>query len=149
MTVNGYVQKAVNFDGEMFIIEQIQVYENPVAIKILRLSPSKVTTACALKIHSNGAKTVIYLFIFLHSQGQLYAGSESGVIQMPVSNCSRYQSCEDCVLSRDPYCAWDSTAEQCSSVYSFPASPKYAIQSLKEGNVSQCPPPGVFTGKPS
>ncbi|MEQ2199387.1 hypothetical protein XENOCAPTIV_023603 [Xenoophorus captivus] len=33
--------KAVNFDGEMFIIEQIQVYENPVAINILRLSSSK------------------------------------------------------------------------------------------------------------
>lgn len=113
-TANGYVQKAVNFDGEMFIIEQIQVYENPVAIKILRLLPNK---------------------------GQLYAGSESGVIQMPVSNCSRYRSCEDCVLSRDPYCAWNSTTEQCSSVYSFSGSPKYAIQSLKEGNVSECPPP--------
>ncbi|KAM4738506.1 semaphorin-4E [Anableps anableps] len=113
-TENGYIQKAVNFDGEMFIIEQIQVYENPVAIKILRLSSSK---------------------------GQLYAGSESGVIQMPVSNCSRYQSCEDCILSRDPYCAWDSSTEQCSSVSSLSASPKTAVQSLKEGNVSQCPSP--------
>ncbi|KAK5601944.1 hypothetical protein CRENBAI_018894 [Crenichthys baileyi] len=114
-TENGYVQKAVNFDGEMFIIEQIQVYENPVAIKILRLSSSK---------------------------GQLYAGSESGAIQMPLCNCGRYQSCEDCILSRDPYCAWDSSTQQCSSVYSLSASPKTAVQSLKEGNVSQCPSPG-------
>ncbi|XP_008405496.1 semaphorin-4E [Poecilia reticulata] len=113
-TENGYIQKAVNFDGEMFIIEQIQVYKNPEAVNVLRLSSSK---------------------------GQLYAGSESGVVQMPVSNCSRYQSCEDCILSRDPYCAWDSSAERCSSVSSLSASPEAAVQSLKEGNVSQCPPP--------
>ncbi|KAM4574887.1 semaphorin-4E [Fundulus diaphanus] len=113
-TENGYVQKAVNFDGEMFIIEQIQLYENPVAIKTLSLSSSK---------------------------GQLYAGSESGAIQMPVSNCSRYQSCEDCILSRDPYCAWDSSSEHCSSVYSLPADRKTAVQSLKDGDVSQCPSP--------
>ena len=40
---NGYIQKAVNYDGEMFIIEEIQLYENPEAISILRLSSSKVT----------------------------------------------------------------------------------------------------------
>lgn len=40
---NGYVQKAVNYAGEMFIIEEIQMYENPVPISTLRLSSSKVT----------------------------------------------------------------------------------------------------------
>ena len=40
---NGYVQKAVNYDGEMFIIEEIQLYENPVSVSTLRLSSSKVT----------------------------------------------------------------------------------------------------------
>lgn len=43
MVENGYVQKAVNYAGEMFIIEEIQLYENPVPIKILRLSSSKVS----------------------------------------------------------------------------------------------------------
>ncbi|XP_021176717.2 semaphorin-4E isoform X2 [Fundulus heteroclitus] len=113
-TENGYVQKAVNFDGEMFIIEEIQLYENPEAIKTLSLSSSK---------------------------GQLYAGADSGAVQMPVSDCSRYQSCEDCILSRDPYCAWDSSGERCSSVYSLPADRKTAVQSLKDGDVSQCPSP--------
>lgn len=42
ITENGYVQKAVNYDGEMLIIEEIQVYENPEPISILRLSSSKV-----------------------------------------------------------------------------------------------------------
>lgn len=113
-TENGYVQKAVNYGGEMFIIEEIQLYENPVPISTLRLLPSK---------------------------GQLYAGSEFGAIQMPVSNCSRYDACVDCILARDPYCAWDFTAQQCSSVHSSSPSSKPALQSLKEGDASQCPQP--------
>uniref|UniRef100_A0A1A7WWI3 Semaphorin 4e n=1 Tax=Iconisemion striatum TaxID=60296 RepID=A0A1A7WWI3_9TELE len=111
-TENGFIQKAVNFDGEMFIIEEIQVYENPEAISILRLSSRK---------------------------GQLFAGSEFGAVQIPVSDCSRYGSCVDCILSRDPYCAWDLSSAQCSPVYSL--SPNTALQSLKDGNVSQCPAP--------
>lgn len=39
-------------------------------------------------------------------QGLLYAASHPGVVQVPVANCSLYQSCGDCVLARDPYCAW-------------------------------------------
>ncbi|XP_074491981.1 semaphorin-4E isoform X2 [Sebastes fasciatus] len=116
-TENGYVQKAVNYAGEMFIIEEIQLYENPVPVSILRLSSSK---------------------------GQLYAGSESGAIQMPVSNCSRSDACVDCILARDPYCAWDFSSEKCSSVSSLSSSSSStAIQSLKEGNVSQCPQPDL------
>ncbi|XP_040895610.1 semaphorin-4E [Toxotes jaculatrix] len=113
-TENGYVQKAVNYNGEMFIIEEIQLYENPKPISILRLSSSK---------------------------GQLYAGSEFGAIQMPVSNCGRYDTCVDCILARDPYCAWDFSTEQCSSVHSLPPSSNTAMQSLKEGNISRCPQP--------
>ncbi|KAM7388481.1 hypothetical protein PAMP_024652 [Pampus punctatissimus] len=110
-TENGYVQKAVNYGGEMFIIEEIQLYKNPEPINILRLYSTK---------------------------GQLFAGSEFGAIQMPVSNCSRYDTCVDCILARDPYCAWDFSTEQCSSVYSLSSS-NTAIQSLKEGDISQCP----------
>ncbi|TKS74762.1 Semaphorin-4E Semaphorin-7 [Collichthys lucidus] len=113
-TENGYIQKAVNYHGEMFIIEEIQLYENPVPISTLRISSNK---------------------------SQLYAGSEYGVVQMPLSNCSRYDTCVDCILARDPYCAWDVTIEQCDSVYSSSSSSKAAIQSLKEGDISQCPQP--------
>ncbi|XP_073332219.1 semaphorin-4E [Pagrus major] len=112
-TENGYVQKAVNYNGEMFIIEEIQLYENPVSVSTLRLSSSK---------------------------GQLYAGSESGAIQMPVSNCSRHETCVDCILARDPYCAWDFTAQQCTSASSLSTS-NTTLQSLKDGDVSQCPQP--------
>lgn len=111
-TGNGYVQKAVNYGGEMFIIEEVQLYENHEPISILRLSST---------------------------EGQVYAGSTSGAVQMPVSNCSRYETCVDCILARDPYCAWDLSTKQCSSVNTLSPSP-HTIQSLKKGDVSQCPP---------
>lgn len=110
-TENGYVNKAVNYGGEMFIIEEIQLYEEPVPISTLRLSESK---------------------------GQIYAGSEFGAVQMPVSNCSRHATCVDCVLARDPYCAWDLATKQCSSVTGVSNT---ALQSLKEGDSTQCPQP--------
>lgn len=37
----------------------------------------------------------------------VYVGSPSGVVQLPLSTCHRYASCFDCVLARDPFCAWD------------------------------------------
>lgn len=73
-------------------------------------------------------------------QGQLYAGSEFGAVQMPVSNCSSHDTCVDCILARDPYCAWDFSTEQCSSVRNTSDT---AAQSLKEGDVSRCPQPGT------
>lgn len=90
-TDSGYIQKAVNYAGEMFVIEEIQLYKDHSPIRTLRLSSSK---------------------------GQLYAGSEFGAVQMPVSDCSRYKTCVDCVLARDPYCAWDPSSDQCRLVVS-------------------------------
>ncbi|KAM9848737.1 semaphorin-4E isoform 1-T3 [Aulostomus maculatus] len=112
-TENGYVQKAVNYAGEMIIIEEIQLYKTPEPINILRLSSHK---------------------------GQVFAGSEFGAVQMPVSNCSRHDTCVDCILARDPYCAWDFSIARCSSIHSS-SSLNNAIQSLKEGDASQCPEP--------
>uniref|UniRef100_A0A3Q2YV72 Semaphorin 4e n=1 Tax=Hippocampus comes TaxID=109280 RepID=A0A3Q2YV72_HIPCM len=81
-TEDGTLLKAVNYVGEMFIIEQIQLFQSPEAIKVLRFSD--VT-------------------------GQLYAGSDYGVVQVPLATCGRSLSCLDCILARDPYCGWDAT----------------------------------------
>ncbi|KAK2907034.1 hypothetical protein Q8A67_006019 [Cirrhinus molitorella] len=110
-TENGYVQKAVNYDGEIHIIEEVKLFENAEPIDVLRLH-----------------------------QNRLYAGSASGVVQMPVSNCSRYSSCLDCVLARDPYCAWESPAQRCSRVATSPENAESnLIQSLKNGDATRCP----------
>lgn len=43
-------------------------------------------------------------------QRSLYVGAASGVLQVPLASCARYTSCYDCILARDPYCAWDGRA---------------------------------------
>ncbi len=67
---------------------------------------------------------------------------------MPLSNCSRHDTCVDCILARDPYCAWDFTAELCSSVHSSSISSN-SLQSLTKGDVSQCPQPGMSLSRAS
>lgn len=47
----------------------------------------------------------------------LYAGSDSGVVQSPTAFCSKYLSCADCVLARDPYCAWDPNTATCVNIF--------------------------------
>lgn len=85
-TENGTIVKAVNYDGEMFIIEEVHVFKSPEPIKILRFS--NVTD-------------------------QLYAGSDAGVAQVPLATCERSSTCVDCVLARDPYCGWDKGSDKC------------------------------------
>ncbi|XP_029687149.1 semaphorin-4E-like isoform X2 [Takifugu rubripes] len=109
-TEEGTLVKGVNYDGEMFLIEEVQVFQPRVSIKILKFS--NVT-------------------------GQLYAGSDSGVTQVPLATCGRSTSCMDCVLSRDPYCGWDMVDGKCSLLSS---STRELIQSVKEGDAKLCPP---------
>ncbi|KAG7497113.1 semaphorin-4E-like [Solea senegalensis] len=88
-TEGGTMLKAVNYDGEMFIIEEIQLF-NQAPIKSLKIS---------------------------HVTHQLYAGSDSGAAQIPLASCERSPSCMDCVLARDPYCGWDIVVGRCVAVY--------------------------------
>uniref|UniRef100_G3SX85 Sema domain-containing protein n=1 Tax=Loxodonta africana TaxID=9785 RepID=G3SX85_LOXAF len=77
---DGWIHKAVVLGSGMHIIEEIQVLREPQSVENLVIS---------LTQHS------------------LYVGAPSGVIQLPLSSCSRYDSCYDCILARDPYCGWD------------------------------------------
>ncbi|XP_030608348.1 semaphorin-4E-like [Archocentrus centrarchus] len=113
-TDKGTVLKAVNYDGEMFIVEEIQVFHPPVPIKILKLSNVMIQDV----------------------QGQLYAGSDTGVAQIPVATCERSSSCVDCVLARDPYCGWNKILGKCVFISN---SHSEVIQSVKVGNASLCP----------
>lgn len=112
-TEGGTIVKAANHDGEMFIIEEVQLFEPPEPIKILKFS--NVT-------------------------GQLYAGSDSGAAQMPLATCGRSSSCMDCVLARDPYCGWDTVVRECVFLSD---STRGLIQSVKAGDASLCPNAGA------
>ncbi|KAG5847808.1 hypothetical protein ANANG_G00130130 [Anguilla anguilla] len=97
----------------MVVIEEVQLFQAPEPIKILRLSSGK---------------------------GLLYAGADSGVVQMPLSECGRHASCLDCVLSRDPYCAWDPPSSRCVALSGL-GSPRSGdlIQNVADGDASLCP----------
>ncbi|XP_048471781.1 sema domain, immunoglobulin domain (Ig), transmembrane domain (TM) and short cytoplasmic domain, (semaphorin) 4Ba isoform X1 [Rhincodon typus] len=79
-TENGILHKAIKVNHKVHIIEEITLFAEPQPVQNLILDSK---------------------------QGMLYASSFSGVVQLPVSNCNIYPSCGECVLARDPYCAWD------------------------------------------
>ncbi|RVE59929.1 hypothetical protein OJAV_G00192850 [Oryzias javanicus] len=79
-TDNGWLHRAVDIEGEMHIIEELQLFNTPQPIESMVISSV---------------------------QRSLYVGSHSGVVQVPMSACRRYTSCYDCVFAKDPFCGWD------------------------------------------
>ncbi|VDK76169.1 unnamed protein product [Litomosoides sigmodontis] len=43
----------------------------------------------------------------------LIAVSERSVVRVPIAQCSRFDTCIDCVALRDPHCAWDMEFKRC------------------------------------
>uniref|UniRef100_A0A8C2C1I5 Semaphorin 4D n=1 Tax=Cyprinus carpio TaxID=7962 RepID=A0A8C2C1I5_CYPCA len=111
-TDKGLLHKSLVLEGEVHIVEEIQLLKNTEPIKTLLLS-SQVARF-------------------------LYAGSDSGVVQSPTAFCEKYLSCVDCVLARDPYCAWDPHSGSCLNIFQHDADPRKLIQSLK-GDAGTCP----------
>ncbi|XP_037547144.1 semaphorin-4G [Nematolebias whitei] len=79
-TDDGWLHRAVDTDGDIHIIEELQMFDKPQPIESMVISSV---------------------------QRSIYVGSHSGVVQVPLSTCQRYTSCYDCVFARDPFCAWD------------------------------------------
>ncbi|KAG7325890.1 hypothetical protein KOW79_010815 [Hemibagrus wyckioides] len=104
LTESGYLHKAVLLKDGAHIIEEIQVLKQPHQVKNLLLSASK---------------------------GTVFVGSSEGVASVPVSSCSHYWSCAECVLARDPFCAWDFTQRVCAHVSSIKHQP---VQDVDGGN---------------
>ncbi|XP_063291099.1 semaphorin-4G [Pelobates fuscus] len=79
-TGDGWIHKAVATDSAVYIIEEIQVFKSPQPVENLVISKT---------------------------QNSLYIGSQSAVLQISLSGCSRYTSCYECILAKNPYCGWD------------------------------------------
>ncbi|KAM8827781.1 semaphorin-4D isoform 2-T5 [Spinachia spinachia] len=109
-TDKGVLHKSVVYEGEVHIVEEIQLLKNSESIKNLLLSSETRS---------------------------LYAGSDSGVVQSPTAFCGRYASCDDCVLARDPYCAWEPQTAACVNIFEA-ARLRNLIQSLN-GDADKCP----------
>ncbi|XP_057674305.1 semaphorin-4D isoform X1 [Corythoichthys intestinalis] len=119
-TDKGVLHKSVVLGGEVHMVEEIQLLKNSEPIKNLLLSSDTRS---------------------------LYAGSDSGVVQSPTAFCSRYQSCDDCILARDPYCAWDPQTSHCVKISEIPSQQlRRLIQSLN-GDADKCPKAPVLSLK--
>uniref|UniRef100_A0A8C8RQV6 Semaphorin 4B n=1 Tax=Pelusios castaneus TaxID=367368 RepID=A0A8C8RQV6_9SAUR len=129
-TDDGRLHKAVSVNQKVHIIEEIRLFH---------------------------AGHPVHKLLLDQNQGLLYAASYSAVVQVPVSNCSLYRSCGECILSRDPYCAWSGDACLSTAQYHLLPRPQSWAQDIEDadterlcqaGNMSLptprlLPPPGA------
>ncbi|XP_037365792.1 semaphorin-4B, partial [Talpa occidentalis] len=106
-TSDGWLHKAVVVDSRVHIIEELQVFP--------------------------AGQPVHNLLLDTH-RGLLYAASHSGVVQVPVANCSLYRSCGDCLLARDPYCAWNGSSCNPTSLHKPETASRPWVQDIEGAN---------------
>ncbi|XP_058528315.1 semaphorin-4D isoform X3 [Ochotona princeps] len=112
-TDRGALHKAVSLYGEVHIVEETQLFQDLQPVQTLLLSSKE------------GRRFV-------------YAGSNSGVVQAPLAFCGKHNSCEDCVLARDPYCAWSLPAAACVALPQADTPDRSLIQDMS-GDAAACP----------
>ncbi|XP_076995654.1 semaphorin-4D isoform X1 [Tamandua tetradactyla] len=112
-TDRGALHKAVSLENEVHIIEETQLFQDLEPVQTLLLSSKK------------GKRFV-------------YAGSNSGVVQAPLAFCGKHSTCMDCVLARDPYCAWSLHAAACVALHQESLPRRGLIQEMN-GDTSACP----------
>ncbi|KAM6980238.1 semaphorin-4B isoform 2-T2 [Aplochiton taeniatus] len=105
-TDDGKLHKAINANDKMHIIEEMSLFAEPQPVQHIELDSQR---------------------------GLLFVSSHSGLVEVLVANCSNYQSCGECVLSRDPYCAW--TGRQCRDVRMAPPDSHWQ-QDVEEADTS-------------
>ncbi|KAM8884651.1 semaphorin-4A isoform 1-T5 [Synchiropus picturatus] len=108
LTETGYLHKVVLVQGGPFIVEEVQVFEQPHTVLGMQLSKAK---------------------------GVIYVGTSQGVVRLPMANCSFYWTCAQCVLSRDPFCGWDPSSRTCVEISS--SSKTALFQDIERGNVDE------------
>ncbi|XP_024138538.1 sema domain, immunoglobulin domain (Ig), transmembrane domain (TM) and short cytoplasmic domain, (semaphorin) 4Ba [Oryzias melastigma] len=105
-TDDGRLHKAINVKNKMHIIEEMVVFRDAQPVQHIELDAIR---------------------------GHLYVSSLSELVEVPVANCTNYQSCGECVLSRDPYCTWN--GRQCTDIRQAPAS-NSGLQDVEEADTS-------------
>ncbi|KAI3377663.1 hypothetical protein L3Q82_008822 [Scortum barcoo] len=80
---NGGIHKVVQNKSQSFIISEYRPFDDRGHILSITLNPSS---------------------------RRLYVNFRSEMVQLNLANCAQYgQTCEDCILARDPDCGWDGT----------------------------------------
>ncbi|XP_069618321.1 semaphorin-4D isoform X1 [Ranitomeya imitator] len=112
-TDKGTLHKAISYDTEMRIIEEIVLFPDHQSVQKLLLSDKQ-------------------------SKRYIYAGSNTQVVQSPVAFCEKLPSCAECILTRDPYCAWHPVKNSCLHILEEDNIDRLLIQALN-GDTSRCP----------
>ncbi|XP_037350412.1 semaphorin-4D [Talpa occidentalis] len=113
-TDQGALHKAVSLGSDVHIIEETQLFQDLEPIQTLLLSSKK-------------------------GRSFIYAGSNSGVVQAPVAFCGKHGTCQDCVLARDPYCAWSPATASCVTLHEIDSPTRESFVQEMSGDVSACP----------
>lgn len=107
-TDSGKIHKVLEAGSEPFIISETQL--------------SSCSTIQSIKLDSEKKKLVV--------------GFSEKISVIDLQRCQEYnKSCADCVLARDPYCAW--TKSGCTKT--VPGAVDRGIQNVIDGNISVCP----------
>ncbi|XP_067857164.1 semaphorin-4C [Heptranchias perlo] len=112
----GWLHKAVMIGSHMHIIEALQLFEEPQPVESLSISSKKKL---------------------------LFIGSRTQVVQVPFADCGKYRSCADCLLARDPHCAW--TKQACTGVDKLSKALEW-YQDVEFANVTLCQSPASNGG---
>ncbi|KAI7802710.1 sema domain, immunoglobulin domain (Ig), transmembrane domain (TM) and short cytoplasmic domain, (semaphorin) 4Ba [Triplophysa rosa] len=120
-TDDGRIHKAINVGNKMHIIEELVIFPEPQPVQHIELHEDK---------------------------GLLFVSSYSGLVEIPLANCSNYQSCGECIISRDPYCAW--SGKQCSNIRHGPTKSQWQ-QDVDDANTAMCKMamPNPRSGRPA
>uniref|UniRef100_A0A3Q2QMT8 Semaphorin-7A n=2 Tax=Fundulus heteroclitus TaxID=8078 RepID=A0A3Q2QMT8_FUNHE len=101
---NGAIHKVLQWENHSFVIAEYQPFNHSSHILRLVLHPSS---------------------------RKLYVNSKTELVQIDVGNCHQYgNTCQECHLSRDPYCTW--TRERCTSKMSD------SVNDVASGNTTMC-----------
>lgn len=108
--------------GGPHIVESIQLFAVSERVKNLLLAPRKVGQMGSPRPPNSHATPAPEAGGRLSPapllpQGTLFVGYSRGVLQIPLANCSLHRSCAECVLARDPYCAWHRLGGSCQPAH--------------------------------
>nr|XP_058935608.1 semaphorin-4F isoform X3 [Kogia breviceps] len=107
-TEDGHLHRAVQIGAQLSVLEDLALFPEPQPVETMKLY-----------------------------QSWLLVGSRTEVTQVNTTNCGRLQSCSECILARDPVCAWSVRLAACVA---HTGEHEGLVQDIESADVSSlCP----------
>ena len=68
-------------------------------------------------------------------QNYVLASGPDYLLRIPISQCKRFNDCNSCVASRDPYCGWCPTYNSCVATVSCPKPVTNYLEEFETANM--------------